>query len=239
MLIKSEWLFLTLASLALLLFSGCSGKKSGAQEIPGLQPIDIPAPDFFWMLRPWKNGTLATMDGKARFAELSFVGSSRIKIKALVNFPMERIDPVLRTAPEAGICVTQSGVQKHVADISTGKTKSFAPLITWRYSEGMPYIFNSVSGLIHFGYYREDNVKDRLPWYNIIYDPKSDRIVYQSPETGENISFSIPFTDELILTQKRNDDDTQEFIFYNWRTREITRNEFTKKYTLLPLTSSL
>jgi len=234
--------------LAILLFFGCSKIKVNTQEaitaqaivnIPGesgtIGSIDIPAPDYFFMLRPWKKGTLVTMDEKARFAELSFVGDSRIKIKALVDFPMERIDPVLRTAPEAGIIVTQSGAQKHVADISTGKTKSFTPLNTWRYSEGMPNIFNPTIGLVRFSYYRERNVDDRLPWYNIIFDPKNDKTVYQSPEIGEDISFNFPFTDELVLTLKRNGDDTQEFIFYNWRTREITRNELTKKYTLMNL----
>jgi len=195
-----------------------------------IDPIDITAADYFFLLRPWKKGMLVTMDGEARFAELSFIGNSQIKIKALVNFPCERIDPALRTAPEAGICVTQSGVQKHVADISTGKTKSFAPLISSRFNQGMPNVFDPASGLISFDYYRERNVNGTLPWYNFIYDPKNDKVIYQSPNIGEDICFIFPFTKDLVLTQKRN-----EYFFYNWRTREITRNELTNKYTLLHL----
>jgi len=231
---KIKPIFLTSALLMILLFFGCSRIKNDtqtaktAEEIPGLQPIDIPAPDYFFMLRPWKKGTLVTMDGEARFAELSFVGSSRIKIKALVNCPRERIDPALRTIPEVGICVTQSGAQKHVADISTGKTKSFAPLVNRRFSQGMPNIFDPASGLISFDYYRIRNDNGTLPWYNFIYDPKNDKVIYQSPNIGEDICFLFPFTKDLIFTQKGND-----YFFYNLQTREITRNDLTKKYTLL------
>jgi len=204
-----------------------------------INPIDIPAPDFFSMLKPWKKGTLVTMDGSARFAELSFVGGLHIRIRALVNFPRERIDSTMDAAPEAQICVTQNGAQKHVADISTGMTKSFAPFISWRFDEGMPSIFDPVSGLVRFGYNRRRDVKDRLPWYNIIYDLKNDRIVYQSPEIGDDIYFLLLFTPELAMTVKQNSDSTREVFFYNWRTREIIRNELTEKYTLLNLRAIL
>ena len=198
--------------------------------------MDIPAPGFFWMLRPWKDGKLVTMDGKARFAELSFVGKSRIRIKPLVNFPRERIDRVLVAAPEADVCVTQSGAQKHVADISTGKTKSFAPLINWRFSEGLPTLFDPINGIIRFGYYSDD--RDTLPSYNIIYDPKNDKILYESPERGDSIAFLFSFTPELTLTVKYND-NTRDVFFYNWWTQEITRNELTDKITDLGLMTDL
>jgi hypothetical protein len=183
------------------------------------------------MLRPWKKGTLVTMDGRARFAELSFVGRSRIRIRSLVNFPRERIDGVLETAPEAGICVTQSGAQFHVADITSGTTKSLEPFINWRFDEGMPFIFDSINGFIHFYYFRKHDDNGYFSDYNIIYDVKNEKTLYKSPERGESVSIGYKFTPELTLSQKvrQNRDGPPEAFFYNWKTREITRNELTDK----------
>ena len=220
-------------ALIFMLFSCKSAIVNEPSESGTVSPIYIRSPSFFWMLRPWKKGTLVTMDGKARFAELSFVGRSRIRIRPLVNFPLERIDRRLVVAPEAGVCITQSSYKFHVADISSGKTKSFAPLRTWRFSEGTPSIFDSVNGLICFGYYSQDH-SNRMSSYNIIYDPKNDRILYESPERGELISFIFSFTSELTLTVRYND-DMRDFFFYNWWTQELTRNELTEKITSLGL----
>jgi hypothetical protein len=185
------------------------------------------------MLRPWKKGTLLTMDGNARFAEISFIGRSRIKITHLVNFPRVRIDNTLVVAPESDICVTQSGAQFHVADISSGKTKSFAPFINWRFDEGMPRILDPINGIISFLFFtsRHDN---NLPYYMIIYDPKNDNVLYRSPEGGESITLEYNFTPELNLSYELKNTDTRgEYFFYNWKTREITRNELTEKYNAL------
>ena len=215
-----------------MLFTCSSVIENNPSESGTIGSMDIPAPGFFWMLRPWKDGTLVTMDGNARFAELSFVGESRIRITPLVNFPRERIDRVLRVAPEAGICVTKSGALFHVADISSGKTKSLAPFMNWRFSEGMPYIFDSANGLINFYYYRNTDINDGyLSCYNIIYDAKNDKILYESPERGEAVSLEYNFTPELTLSQqdRRIGSGPPETVFYNWKTREIISNELTEK----------
>jgi hypothetical protein len=195
--------------------------------------IDIRSLGFFWMLCPWKKGTLVTMDGRARFAELSFVGRSRIRITSLVNFPRERIDGILETAPEAGVCVVKSGAEYHIADISSRKTKSLVPLINWRFSDGLPYILDSINGIILFAYFSLDRHGDNMPSYNIIYDAKNDRILYKSPDRGESISIGYGFSPEMALTTKQNSDNTQEVFLYNWKTREITRNELTERFTVL------
>jgi hypothetical protein len=236
---KGKHLFFALTLTAILLFCGCSlikngrqGAQTSAETTPGLQPIDIRAPAFFSMLRPWKKGTLLTMDGNARFAEISFVGRSRIRIRPLVNFPRERIDNTLVAAPESDICVTQSGAQFHVADISSGKTKSFAPFINWRFNEGIPSILDYENGIIKLLYVAEED--NNLPYYMIIYDPKNDNVLYKSPEGGEYITLEYNFTPELNLSYELKNTDTRgEYFFYNWKTREITRNELTNKYNAL------
>jgi hypothetical protein len=43
-----------------------------SEEAMEIRPIDIKAPKFFWLLKPWKEGKLATIDGWGRFAEISF-----------------------------------------------------------------------------------------------------------------------------------------------------------------------
>ncbi|MDR3056743.1 MAG: hypothetical protein LBU84_01215, partial [Prevotella sp.] len=72
---------------------GLQAEGRGQAEAPAaraageIQPLDIRSKAFFWMLRPWKAGTLATIDGWGRFAELSFEKKDRIKIKPLIKFP--------------------------------------------------------------------------------------------------------------------------------------------------------
>jgi hypothetical protein len=207
-------------------------------ESGAIGSIDIPSPKFFWMLRPWKNGTLATMDGKARFAELSFVGKSRIKITPLIDFPRQGIDRELLTALGADICVTQSGGAFHIADIAAKKTKTFFAGLSWRWSESTPIVLDTEKGLIIFPYYsREyDNITYKA-YYNIIYDPKKDEIIYKSPEGGEPITLNCSFTPELVLSHNRFDKSTRETVLYNWKTQEITRNELTRKLDALKTTT--
>ncbi|MCL2068156.1 MAG: hypothetical protein FWG99_11925 [Treponema sp.] len=197
--------------------------------------IDIPSPGFFFMLRPWGKGTLITMDGRARFAKITFVGDSQIRITPLVDFPGERIDPSFAAAPEADICVTQSGGLFHIADLSTKKTKSFGPFFNWRYSQGIADILDPINGIIIFSYNKRENRNDDgyMPYYHVIYDPKSDEILYESPEKGESIGLLFGFTREIAIARERSGDNKREIFLYNWETKEITRNELTKKLTNL------
>jgi hypothetical protein len=61
--------------LALVIGICCKSIRGAAvEEIAGVTIIDIKSDKFFWLLEPWKDGKLATMDGWARFSELSFEG---------------------------------------------------------------------------------------------------------------------------------------------------------------------
>jgi hypothetical protein len=201
--------------------------------------IDITSPAYFLLLRPWKKGTLATMngkDGKARFAEISFKGKAGMTITQLGNFPEEPIDRMLITAPEAGICITRVGKMFFIADIVNKKTKRYSPLYQWRFHESFPKVLDEENGIICFGYYAKNDYKEQHS-YNIIYDVKNDKVLYESPENGEENSFICPFSTELILCGKYIWDETQnhwkreKYFLYNWKTKEILQNELTKLLT--------
>jgi len=205
--------------------------------------IDIPSPAYFLLLRPWKKGTLATMtgkDGKARFAEISFNGKSGMTITQLFNFPEEPIDRMLITAPEAGICISRVNKAFFIADIVSKKTKKYGPLYQWRFHESFPEVLDAENGIICFRYYATGGYKEQHS-YNIIYDVKNDKVLYESPKDGEENSFIFPFSTELILCGKYFLDEIQDtwftkwtrekYFLYNWKTKEIFQNELTKFLT--------
>jgi len=228
---------------AVFLFS-C--KKINAEEVIVNTPtesgtigsIDIPSPEFFWLLRPWNKGTLATMNGKARFAEISFNEENRIKITSLINFPEQRIDRTLITAPESGICITKSRYMFFIADTANKKTKEFMPIWGWRFEENIPVVLDAENGIILFGYFADESYRIQ-PRYNIIYDVKNDKTLYESPKEGEENEYIYPFSTELILCAKYYADEEsfywywkkQEYFLYNWKTKEIIHNELTKFLT--------
>jgi hypothetical protein len=198
--------------------------------------IDIPSPGFFWLLYPWKEGKLATIDGKGRFAEISFVGESGIRITPLVDFPQHRrgLDRLLRVAPEANIFVTKSGERFFVADVAAKKTKSLVPRVGWRFKVGVPVFLDPKNGIINFKYYASADYKKRpgsQPFYNVIYDAKNDRVLYKSPDAGDPFVLFYPLTPEWAMADIPNDDGIPgtKTILYNWKTHETAENELTKK----------
>jgi len=199
--------------------------------------IDIPAPDFFWMLRSWKQGTLATMDGNARFAEILFVGDYGFKVKALVDFPKQRIDRRLVAAPDSNLFIANSSTMFYIADVLNKKTKEYRPVWNWRWNENIPKILDIENQIILFSYRASNRYRQSpgyQPCYNIIYNAKNDIELYRSPEEGEQISFYFPITKEIFLAIKytiTNNNRQQEYCFYNWKTKEITKNDLTKKLT--------
>jgi len=198
--------------------------------------IDILSPEFFWLLRPWNKGTLATMNGKARFAEISFTEKNRIKITPLINFPEQRIDRLLVTAPESGICITNSGSMFFIADTVNKKTKEFMPIWGSSFNQDVPIVLDAENGIIIFRYYDSGFYRIQ-PRLNIIYDVKNDETLYRSSEGGEENQFIYPFSTELILCAKYIWDETknnwkrQELFLYNWKTKEIFQNDLTKFLT--------
>ena len=219
-----------------LLFCGCSQIKNGrqgaetsAETTPGLQPIDIPAPKFFWLLQPWRDGKLVTYDGWGRFAEISFVGANRMRIKHLVDFPRVKVDRELITFPEAGLIAGRTGdVMHHLAAIDDKKTKSHIPLFTRAYDIEAPVLLDPNEGLIGYCYVSTDSTEVKLYLYNY----KEDRMVYQSPDRF-SILMIIGMNDQYALCRQGSiDERTKErenrVILYNWRTNEILENNLTE-----------
>jgi hypothetical protein len=180
------------------------------------------------MLRPWKQGKLATMDGRARFAEVSFVGKSCIRITPLINFPQQPIDKQLIVEPETNLFITQSGGLFHVADIDEKKTKSLAPYTSWAFWASTPLILDPKNGIVSFGYIATSSYKEQ-PFYNVIYDTKNDQMLYESPPKGESHNLFYSVTPEWAMCYKRNDGNKGEIVLYNWKTFETAENELTRK----------
>ena len=199
-------------------------------ETAGLQPIDIRSPGFFWVLHPWKEGTLATIDGWGRFAEISFTGADRMRIRPLVNFPRAEQDRRLITWPEAGLIASTSGKMHHLAAVDDNKTISHAPLLSWVHREREPVLLDSREGLVAYGYSLKQNDNDtdtRL----FIYNYKENRMVYESPESGFSIVPSFMMDDHNLLSWKRILDGNVKRsinVFYNWRTNQVWENDLTE-----------
>jgi hypothetical protein len=224
--------------LVSLLFT-CKGVRVTAKEPAQDETIgfiDIPSPGYFFLLRPWKKGTIATMDGNARFAEISFTGKSGMSITPMIDFPRKSIDRTLVAMPESGVCVTKDSEVFYIADTANKKTKEYAPLMWWAFDASIPVALDTENGIINFRYSATDGYRRQSDYrndYNIIYDAKNDQVLYESPKEGEAVSLNFPLTPEIIWSQKWNKDGTSEIILYNWKTRETTENELIRKYNRL------
>jgi hypothetical protein len=111
------------------------------------------------------------------------------------------------------------------------------PISGWRFEENIPVVLDAENGIIIFGYFADESY-DIQPSYNIIYDVKNDKVLYESPKEGEENAFIYPFSTELILCAKYYKDEEsslywkiQEYFLYNWKTKEIFHNELTKFLT--------
>jgi len=247
---KTQLIYLS-CGLVFMLISGCLGTKGNAQtaatveinnstqtaataeELPGLQPIDIKVNSRFWMLRPWKEGTLVTIDSEARFAEISFVGETRARIRPLVNFPRMPIDGMLFACPESDLVITKSNKRFHVANIATKKTKSFAPFLTGIHDEQIPILLDKEEGLIAFPYVGDirDIGRGKILSFFILYNYKEDKIIGEEHGKTEDLrELCVPIDSENIITCNRGLRPlTADIYLYNWRTGERTDNNLTKK----------
>ena len=233
----------TLLFIALLLFISCAISAKGTRQSEGevivniprtegtIGSIDIKSKDFFWLLQPWKEGTLITIDGWAQFSELSFIGNDKIAIKPLVKFPNMKLDRNLITWPEANLVASNSAKMEHLFDAENGKTKSFIPYLSWVHHEGSPVLLDPVEGLVFYSF--ASMFSDTA--HNVIYNYKEDKIVYESPP-DTSIYMERAITPELIFayTQYRKDDmPCQDYYIYNWKTEEKIQNDLTEKMTEL------
>lgn len=224
-----------LVLLQLLLVAGCSGLKGGGETVgisaatDALQPIDIRSPGFFWLLQPWKEGKLVTIDGRGRFAEISFTNTNKMRITPLVEFPRVQMDRELMTWPEAGLITSRTADRMHhLAAIDEGKTKSHVPLLTWAHAILSPVLLDPREGLVSYRY--ASNGKNDTETTLFVYNYKEDKMVYQSPEEF-SITLDRAMNNQYALGLQRSfDEGTRKYknIFYNWQTGDIVENDLTK-----------
>jgi hypothetical protein len=227
---------LPLMLLSILLFSTCSGEKSkndngtATDTSTGLHPIDIKASEFFWLIQPWKEGKLATIDGKGRFAEISFIGASKLRVTPFGNFPQAQFDRQLITWPSAGLIASTTGKMYHLAAVDDNKTKSHVPLLSWVHRGTPPVLLDSHEGLVSYSYrlIKNDNDVDICLF---VYNYKEDKMVYEGPEEGFFIRMTTAIDTQNVLSLQRSfNGKEKEFktIFFNWRTHEVVENDLTK-----------
>jgi hypothetical protein len=199
--------------------------------------INIRSNHFFWLLRPWKEGTLVTIDGWGKFSELSFKGEDRISIKPLVQFPKRQMDRNFLAWPDAGLIIGQTGKMFHIADTTTGTTKSTIPFMSWNHFELDPVLLDSAEGIVYLSYYSENNHTIKYFLYNY----KSDQVIFENDDK-DKIYFSMEYplnnTTTMCLSSY-NESGGREFDFflYDWKKQEIIRNEFTDAVRKLDLYS--
>jgi len=199
-------------------------------------PIEIKMP-FFWMVRPWKEGKLVTIDGWGRYAEISFIGGKKARLNHLVDFPRVQQDGWgFITFPEAGLIVSNTGKMQHLAAIDDGKTKSHIPLLSWTYNKPDFILLDPDEGLAVYQYTYSDN--SRLNNKLFIYNYKTDAMIYETPDTAvsspqDNIvdmQFRIDenYIWSNISTHKEEGGWKYDTVFYDWKKGEIRRNELTE-----------
>jgi hypothetical protein len=198
-----------------------------------ISSIDIPVSSFFWMLRAWKEGTLVTVDGRARFSEMSFIGRNRVRIRSLVNFPQMPLDGILSAYPEHDLIISKSARRFHVAYLAAGRTKSFVPYLTG-HNELIPILLDAEEGLLAFQYLT--NVRGRRN-FTVVYNFKEDRIIGELDEPEDDMRLEILFNSENLIASTSHISLSLDVYFYNWRTGERTTNELTKKISELGLRS--
>ena len=206
-------------------------------------PIEIRSPGFFWMLQPWKEGKLATIDGWGRFAEISFVKNNRVTIRHLVNFPRRQLDGLFLVWPDVDLLWSRSGQMQCIADVKNRKTKAFIPFLSWTYGSYYPVLLDRDEGLVLFSY---RIVREQAVFRHIYYNYLRDEIVSDTDQ-DQPLDFLWAIDRERVLVKDfsqsypyREDEGIIDFYIYNRRTGEKTRNEFTNTVkNLLPRNDNL
>jgi hypothetical protein len=198
--------------------------------------IDIPVNSFFWMLRSWQDSTLVTIDGNARFSEMSFEGANRVRLRPLVDFPRQGLDGMLEAHPEYGLVISKSARRFHIADVAAGRTRSFVPFLTGQFREQTPILLDGNAGLVAFPY-RANNRRIHNNFF-IVYNFRTSENLgrfgaIESIEARRLIRFAID--SENIIAQTFTDNLPQVTYFYNWRSGERTDNELTEKLSGLDI----
>ncbi|MCL2800467.1 MAG: hypothetical protein FWD28_01735 [Treponema sp.] len=210
---------------------------------------DILINGFFWVIRQWKDGKLATVDGWGRFAEISFESETRVTLRTLMEYPRSQQDNWgFLTWPEAGLMVSKVIGTHFLADINNNITKTQSPMgmfsFYWANKEGDPVLLDAEQGIIAYVYNHGNNGWDRsqrsiTATSLYIYDYKNDTMIFESPELHSRnekdektftLGINAAINNELVLAYHRvfyDDRRSRDNFLYNWRTREIIRNDLT------------
>ena len=203
--------------------------------------IDLKPREFFWMIKPWKEGKLATIDGWGRFSEISFSGENRVTISPLLEFPRAEMDGNLYTWPQADVMVAKTRKMFHIAHFGTGNTKSFIPFLSWLYEEYTPVMLDADTGVVLFDYGPKETGIDVSR--HVIYNYKEDREIYKT-SNDTDVFVEVPVNSEFVLSRtyirgaSRQIEDI-DFYFYDWRNKEKTRNTLTEKMRKLRFSDTL
>jgi hypothetical protein len=189
-----------------------------------IKSIDIKSGDFFWMLQPWKDGKLATIDGWGRFSEISFMPHDKIRIKSLIDFPRIKLDNKFYVWPDADLFYARTNLMVHLADIGARTKKSIMPFFSGRYWGPSVSLLDPDEGLFVFAYQRINNP---AICHNVIYNFKKDVVIYEDKQETR-IYMERPLNREWILSRTLNDNHSAEIYLYNWKTGEIKRNKMTE-----------
>ena len=223
--------------LAACLFCGCVSEKqtrapdnadgASAEGDMEITPIEIKTKQFFWMLEPWKDGQLATIDGWGRFSAISFEKNNKITIRPLINFPRTKINGVLRTWPEANLLWTMTEMMMHVADVELKKSKSFIPLFCTGVKR-MPVLIDADAGVILFQYHEAAGPRDKpIPLVpQVYYNYKTDTIL--SIEEKEVFYLVSYVGGGWYLRRDLSNPDAREVNLYHIRTKEVRKNALTR-----------
>ncbi|MCL2801957.1 MAG: hypothetical protein FWD28_09400 [Treponema sp.] len=202
----------------------------------GVKPIEIEMP-FFSVLRTWKEGKLATIDGWGRYAEISFINERRARLTPLVNFPRAQQDIwTLTTYPEASVITSTSGKAAFIADINNGITKSHIPMLTWVHRDPRLILIDPEEGLVAHQYILNRNDND-VGVSNYVYNYKTDTFVYKTPDLNSQnqhehaVFMSNNIDEKFILSYIKTYENGRlvyDYFFYDWRNGERVKNELTE-----------
>jgi hypothetical protein len=158
-----------------------------------------------------------------------------VRIKPLIQFPRAQTGGLLYAWPDAGLITAESGKMLHVADVTTGKTKSFIPLLSWNHLSAPPVLLDGDAGILYLEYFSEIDYSTTY----MLYDYKNDKMLYQNGD-GSNTNYFYrllyPVDGSVVLGEfnyEQKDVPKYTFSLYNWRTKEFIQNDLTKKITKL------
>jgi hypothetical protein len=109
------------------------------------------------------------------------------------------------------------------------------PYRTWVYDAESPVLLDAGEGLIAFNYRAMENY-DYSRHY-IIYNYKNDTKIYETDDASD-VVMMLPISSDMVISKTYTRIQNQtfvEFYIYNWKTREKTANDLTRKLTALNL----